>query len=152
MQSSFEPRNAGFDALVREGFARQALMRTFGAVLERVEPGCVTIGLDHDPALTQQHGFLHGGVTGAMLDTACGFAALTLMEPDTAVLTVEYKINFIAPAQGVKFRAEGRVIKPGRTLTLTEGHAWALRDGADPVLIATASATLMSVRGRGISG
>ncbi|MDK3074166.1 PaaI family thioesterase [Sedimentitalea sp. JM2-8] len=153
MHPTFEPRNPDFETLVRDGFARQSLMRTFGARLETVEPGLVVLTLGLDPALLQQHGFLHGGVSGAMLDTACGFAALSLMSPGAGVLTVEYKINFLAPARGRSFRFEGRVIRPGRTLLRTEGAALAMDgNGETPTLIATVSATMMCVQGQGIVG
>lgn len=145
MQPTFQPRNPDFEALVRDGFARQSLMQTFGARLETVEPGLVVLRQDLDPALLQQHGFLHGGVSGALLDTACGFAALSLMASGAAVLTVEYKIDFLAPAKGASFRIEGRVIRPGKTLFRTEGAAFAVDENT---LIATVSATMMCVRGR----
>lgn len=153
MQPPFEPRNPDFESLVRDGFARQPLMRTFGARLDTVEPGRVVLSQGFDPALLQQHGFLHGGVSGALLDTACGFAALTLMAQGAAVLTVEYKINFLAPAKGETFRIEGRVIRPGRTLMRTEGTALAMHEnGEAPTLIATVSATMMCVQGQGLVG
>lgn len=149
----FEPRSARFRERVENGVAGQAVLRGWGAVLERVAPGEVDFGLAFDPALTQQHGFLHGGIVGAVLDSACGFAALSLMDDDSAVLTVEYKVNFLAPAQGTRFVFGGRVIKPGRTLTLAEGLARSFSDSADQgKTVATMSCTLMAVRGRGLDG
>ena len=139
--------HAEVESRVRASFTAQGAMGLFGARMVRVEHGEVEIDIDASPATTQQHGFTHGGVIAAVLDTACGFAALTTMPPDTGVLTVEYKVNFLAPAQGEKFRMVGRVRKAGRTITLTEGDAWAIRDGVER-LIATMTATMMTIRGR----
>jgi uncharacterized protein (TIGR00369 family) len=153
MPTPFKPRNPDFEAVVRDGFARQSLMRTFGATLETVDPGYVLLRQRLNPDLLQQHGFLHGGVSGALLDTACGFAALSLMEPDAAVLTVEYKVNFLSPAKSSAFQIEARVIRPGKTLVRTEGAAFGLdAEGAEPAMIATASATIMCVTGQGLRG
>lgn len=127
-------------------------MHTLGARLARLEPGVVDIELDWAAALTQQHGFLHAGMISTALDSACGYAAFTLMPHDAAVLTIEFKINLLAPAQGERFRMEGRVLKPGRTITVSEGRAYALADGQEK-LVATMGCTLMTVTGRqGIQG
>lgn len=127
-------------------------MRTLGAYLGRIAPGEVDIELDWAPSLTQQHGFLHAGMVSAALDSACGYAAFTLMPDEAAVLTVEFKINLLAPARGPGFRMEGRVIKPGRTITVCEGRAYGI-DGSQEKLIATMGCTLMSVIGRdGVTG
>ena len=143
----FEPKDAGYADRVRASFARQAAMDTIGATLAEVEPGRVVIELPWAQALTQQHGFLHAGMVATGLDSACGYAGFSLMPADAAVLTIEYKINLLAPAQGQRFRMEGLVIKPGRTVTVTEGRAWAIEDGREK-LIATMSCTLMAVFGR----
>ena len=126
-------------------------MTTFGATLRDVTPGCVVATMPFNPALTQQHGFLHAGVVAAVLDSACGYAAYSLMDADSAVLTAEFKINLLAPAEGQMFRFAAQVIKAGRTLLPAEGRAYAVNDGAER-LIATMSATLMAVRGRGLAG
>ena len=97
--------------------------------------------------MTQQHGFLHAGVVSTALDSACGYAAFSLMPEDAAVLTIEFKINLLAPAKGERFRMEGRVLKPGRTITVCEGRAYALQDQKE-TLIATMNCTLMTVMGR----
>ncbi len=144
---TFEPRNPGFEARVRESFARQAAMRTLGASLAVVEPGRVEITLPWAEALTQQHGFLHAGMVATALDSACGYAGFTLMALEAAVLTIEFKINLLAPAQGQRFRMVGTVVKPGRTVTVCEGHAYAL-DGGQEKLVATMGCTLMAVVGR----
>ncbi|WP_042424721.1 PaaI family thioesterase [Comamonas granuli] len=145
-------KHPDFQRRVRESFALQGVMQTLGARLARVEPGVVDIELDWAPGLTQQHGFLHAGVVSTALDSACGYAAYSLMPEEAAVLTIEFKINLLAPAQGQRFRMEGRVLKPGRTITVAEGRAWAM-DGAKETLAATMNCTLMTVTGRpGIRG
>lgn len=123
-----EPENGEKKAgeRVRASFARQKVMATIGAVLRSVEPGKVEIQLPFSDRLTQQDGFLHAGITTTIVDSACGYAALSLMPPDSAVLTVEFKINLVAPARGALFVATGRVIKPGRTLTLCAGEVNAI--------------------------
>ena len=122
-------------------------MRTLGATLAVVEAGRVEIGMPWAQPLTQQHGFLHAGMVATALDSACGYAAFTLMALEAAVLTIEFKINLLAPAQGERFRMVGTVIKPGRTVTVCEGHAYAI-DGGREKLIATMGCTLMAVIGR----
>jgi uncharacterized protein (TIGR00369 family) len=143
----FEPQDPSFAERVRASFAKQAAMHTIGARLADVAPGHVVIELPWQQALTQQHGFLHAGMVATALDSACGYAASTLMAADAGVLTIEYKINLLAPAQGTLFRMEGLVVKPGRTITVTEGRAWALHEGREK-LIATMGATLMAITGR----
>jgi uncharacterized protein (TIGR00369 family) len=145
----FEPADAAYAQRVRASFGRQAAMATIGATLAEVEPGRVVIELPWQQALTQQHGFLHAGMVATALDSACGYAGFTLMQPDAAVLTIEFKINLLAPAQGERFRMEGLVVKPGRTITVAEGRAYAIEGGREK-LVATMGATLMAVAGRGI--
>jgi uncharacterized protein (TIGR00369 family) len=103
--------------------------------------------MPYDRRLTQQHGFLHGGIVSAGLDSACGFAALTTLPPESGILTIEFKINLLAPARGERFRFEGNVTKPGRTITVTDGEAWALT-GEQTKRIATMTATMMTIIGR----
>jgi uncharacterized protein (TIGR00369 family) len=133
---------------VRESFRRQLIMGTIGADLLSVEPGRVSIGLPFREDLTQQHGFLHAGVVATIVDSSCGYAALTLLPPDTGVLTIEYKISLTAPARGERFAARGRVVKPGRNLCFTEGEVWGI-EGDEERLVATLSATIMNVADRG---
>lgn len=151
-ETAFVPRCADFDTRVRSSFDRQAMMRSMGAVLDEVQPGHVSISMPYAAGFTQQHGFLHGGAVASVLDSACGYAGFSLMDAESAVLTVEFKINFVAPAQGQRFRFAADVIKPGRTLILTEGRAHALAEDGSARLIATMTATLMAVRDRGIAG
>lgn len=139
----------GFEQRVRDSFARQAAMTTLGARLGAIAAGRVEVLLAHRAELTQQHGFLHAGIVATALDTACGYAAFTLMPDDAAVLTIEFKVNLLAPARGPRFRFEGVVVKPGRTISVVDGSAWqADGDGADGKLVATMTATVMTVRGR----
>ena len=150
--SQFEPRDPAFEPRVRASFERQAAMRTLGATLAVVRPGQVEITMPWAEPLTQQHGFLHAGMVSTALDSACGYAGFSLMPAEAAVLTIEFKINLLAPAKGESFRMVGTVIKPGRTVTVCEGHAYAI-DGDQEKLIATMNCTLMAVMGReGIVG
>lgn len=145
--AAFAPLDPDFEARVRRSFARQQVMKTIGASLVRVAPGEVEIELPFREDLTQQHGFLHGGIVTTIADSACGYAALTLMPPAAAVLTVEYKVNLVAPARGERLIARGRVLKPGRTVTVCAGDVVALADGEERA-VATMLATLMAVRER----
>ena len=145
--AQFEPRNPLYEQRVRDSFALQGVMHHLGAQLGLIAPGAVDIELTWAKELTQQHGFLHAGVVSAALDSACGYAAFTLMVPEAEVLTIEFKINLLAPAQGERFRMEGRVLKPGRTITVCEGRAYALHGGGEK-LIATMGCTLMAIAGR----
>lgn len=119
MSELASPRNPAFERVVRDSFSRQGLMGTIGAWLVEVKPGRVVIEVPFSQRISQQHGLFHGAVVGAIGDNAGGYAALTLMPEGSEVLTVEYKINFIRPAQGALLRAEGQVIRSGRTLTTT---------------------------------
>lgn len=144
---AFQPADADFAARVRASYERQEAMRTIGASLASVEAGRVVIELPWARPLTQQHGFLHAGMVATALDSACGYAAFSLMAADAAVLTIEYKINLMAPARGERFRMEAEVVKPGRTISVAEGRAFAI-EGGSTKLIATMTATLMAVVGR----
>lgn len=143
----FEPRDSDYAQRVRASFERQAAMRTLGASLTAVRPGQVEITLPWSEPLTQQHGFLHAGMVSTALDSACGYAGFSLMPANAAVLTIEFKINLLAPAKGETFRMVGNVIKPGRTVTVCEGQAYAIDNGQEK-LIATMGCTLMAVIGR----
>jgi uncharacterized protein (TIGR00369 family) len=144
---TFEPRDPDYLQRVHASFNRQAAMRTLGATLAAVRPGQVEITLPWAAPLTQQHGFLHAGMVSTALDSACGYAGFSLMPVEAAVLTIEFKINLLAPAKGERFRMVGTVIKPGRTVTVCEGHAYAIEGGQEK-LIATMGCTLMAVIGR----
>ncbi|MFI5232354.1 MAG: PaaI family thioesterase [Gemmatimonadales bacterium] len=140
------PRDPDFEHRIRASFARQAVMATLGATIDGVAPGEVTLDLPFRQDLTQQHGFLHAGIVTSVMDSACGYAALTLMEPGAAVLSVEFKVNLLAPARGERFRAVGRVVRAGRNVTVVSGEFRSV--GADAVLVAIMTGTMMSVRDR----
>jgi uncharacterized protein (TIGR00369 family) len=144
---SLAPRDPDFEARVRASFARQRFMATLGATLGRVAPGEVAITFTHREELTQQHGFLHAGVMTSVADSACGYAALSLMEPGAGVLSVEFKVNMLAPAVGDRFVATGRVVRSGRTLTVCAGEVTAERDG-ETIAVLLMQATMMAVRGK----
>jgi uncharacterized protein (TIGR00369 family) len=149
---AFQPQDPDFAERVRASFARQPFMATLGARLARVAAGEVDIELPFRGELTQQHGFMHAGVVTAIADTACGYAAYTLMPADAGVLSVEFKINLVAPAAGDTMIARGRVTRPGRTLTVCAGEVWAAT-GGEETLVAALLGTMMAVRGRpGIAG
>jgi len=141
---SFSPLDPQFEARVRASFARQRAMETIGATLSRVEPGVVEVALPYRADLTQQHGFLHAGIVATILDSACGYAAFSLMPPDVAVLTVEYKINLMRPAQGDSFAARARVVRAGQTITVCTGDVFAY-SAASEKLVATMLATVIAV-------
>ncbi|OAI47663.1 hypothetical protein AYO44_09195 [Planctomycetaceae bacterium SCGC AG-212-F19] len=134
----------GFESRVRASFARQRVMETIGATLARVDPGAVEIALPYRVDLTQQHGFIHAGIVATILDSACGYAAFSLMPADVAVLTVEYKINLLRPAQGERLVARARVVRSGKTLTVCTGDVVAQTGGPENV-VATMLATIMAV-------
>ena len=145
--TAFVAPDSDFSTRVRGSFARQGLMGLIGGRLTRVDPGAVDIELPFSPEISQQHGFFHGGAIASIADSAGGYAALTLFESTDAVLTVEFKVNFCAPAKGDRLEAQGRVIKPGRTLTLTDIEVYA-HDGERRTLCAKMQQTMMRLEGR----
>ncbi len=145
--TTFQPRDPGYEGRIRASFARQGLLRTLAASLEGVTPGRVDIALTPGSAVSQQHGFVHAGALAAIADSAAGYAALSLMPSGTGVLTVEFKINLLAPAAGERILARGRVIKAGRTLTLAQTEVFSETAGQEK-LVALLTATLMTVEGR----
>jgi uncharacterized protein (TIGR00369 family) len=129
--SQFDPQNPDFAAVVAASFARQGLMQALGIELAGIGPGHCVLEAAADAKLSQQHGFFHGALIGAMLDCAGGYAAYSLMPAGSDVLTTEYKINFLAAAEGERLIARGRVLKPGRTLTVVQAEAFCRRDGLE---------------------
>lgn len=147
MSIRFEPVG-GYEGRVRASFARQKIMATIGAEMTRVNPGEVEIELAFRPDLTQQHGFMHAGIISTALDSACGYAAYSLMPEDAAVLTIEFKVNLLAPGKGERFLFRGSVTKPGRTIIVADGQAYAYDGDGEAKLIATMTGTMMVVSGR----
>lgn len=147
MISQYKPGDDSFETKVRESFDRQGIMKTVKASLSAVHPGRVEIEFPHHASLTQQHGFIHAGIVSTVLDSACGYAAFSLMPPGAAVLTIEFKINLLSPAKGDYFKAVGTVRKPGRQITVTEGEMYAYLKGEEK-LVATMVGTMMSVFNR----
>ena len=145
--TGFQPADPRFEERVRESFYRQAIMGFLGARLTRVLPGTVEIELPFRTELTQQHGFLHAGVLAAIADSSCGYAAFSLMSADAAVLSIEFKINMMEPAEGELFRATGRVLRPGRTIMTCAAEVAALR-GGEAKVVSTMLGTMMVVRDR----
>ena len=143
----FQPRDPGYAERVRASFALQQAMSLIGAEMALVEPGYVEIHLPHKAEITQQHGFIHGGVVGMIADSAAGYAANTLTPADTSVLTVEYKMNLVAPADGQRLVARGEVVRPGRTLIVTRADVYAIRD-EQWTLCAIMQQTIMAMQGK----
>jgi len=141
------PADADAAQRILTSFSKQGLMRTLGATLGSISPGFVEVVVRSSPAISQQHGFVHGGAVSAIADSAAGYAALSLMPPDRGVLTTEFKINLMAPAVGERIVARGRVVKAGRTLTVAQSEVFA-ETGGQEKLIALLTATLMTIEGR----
>ena len=140
--TGFASRDPDFEVRVRASFDRQAFMHLIGAELVAVDPGRTEVRLPWRPELGQQHGYFHGGAIGAIADNACGYAAFSLAAASDSVLTVEYKLNLVAPGKGEALIARGLVVKPGRTLTVCEAKVYALDKGEER-LCAVALETLM---------
>lgn len=141
------PLDPSYEQRTRDSFAAQAVMSELGVRIVELEPGRIVLALRHQARLTQQHGYLHAGVLATVMDSACGYAAFTLMRPDAAVLTVEYKVNLLRPADADEYRVTGAVVRAGRTLTVATASADA--PGSDePVAVMTG--TLMSLVGANI--
>jgi len=136
------PRDPNFEARVRASFEKQQLMTTIGALLDRVEAGKVDIRLPFRADLTQQHGFLHAGTIAAVADSACGYAALSLMPADAGVLSIEFKVNMLAPAKGDAIVARGLVIRAGRTIMVCRADVVSIT-GRDEKLVAAMQGTMM---------
>src|SRR5687768_9438150 len=137
------PSNPSFADEVRQSFAKQAIMGLIGGELTRVEPGVVEITLPYRADLTQQDGYVHAGIVATIADSACGYAAYSLMPPESEVLAVEFKVNLMRPAKGEQFRARAEVIKPGKTLTVVRPDVFATSDAEEPKLVATMQGTMM---------
>ena len=138
-----QPRNPVFAEEIRRSFAKQTIMGLIGAELTRVEPGIIEITLPYRADLTQQHGYLHAGIVTTIADSACGYAAYTLMPPNSEVLSVEFKVNLLRPAKGAMFLASAEVVKSGKTLTVVRADVFALNKTGARELIATMLGTMI---------
>jgi uncharacterized protein (TIGR00369 family) len=141
-----QPANPDYAEKIRTSFARQAIMHLIGAELGRVEPGFVEITLPYREDLTQQNGYLHAGIVSTIADSACGYAALSLMPSDSEVLSVEFKVNLLRPATGVSFVARSGVIKAGRTISVVHADVFAVFDTSEEQLIAIMQGTMICLR------
>lgn len=144
---AFQPPDADYARRIRDSFERQGLMHHLGARLVELRPGLVEIRVPYRAEVTQQHGYFHAGVSGAIADSACGYAAYTLMPEDSSVLTVEYKMNLLAPADGEELIARARVIRSGRTLKICAADIYARKSDAE-VHCATMLATILCLFGK----
>jgi uncharacterized protein (TIGR00369 family) len=134
----------GYEDRIQSNFDRQQVMKLIGARLVKVSPGEVHIALPYNQALTQQDGYIHAGILTTLVDSACGYAAFSLMPPNSGVLSIEFKVNFLSPAIGDAFLGVGKVIKAGRTITVCSGDVFALQNGVH-TLVTAMQATMMSV-------
>ena len=143
--SSPGPLSAPAERRLRASFGAQAMLTTLGASIAELARGRVVLEMPHDPRFGQQFGYTHAGAVTALVDTACGYAALSTMADDREVLTVDFSANFLAPAAGERFRATATVLRAGRTIVVTRGEVHALTDGEEPRLVAAMQATMMAV-------
>lgn len=137
----------GYKEKVAESFQRQEVMKTLKASILDIRPGEIELEFPYQQSLTQQHGFIHAGIVSTVLDSACGYAAFSLMPEEAAVLTIEFKINLLSPAKGDRFRAIGKVKKPGKNITVTEGELFAYSDSGEK-LVASMVGTIMAIYNR----
>jgi len=142
----FTAQDPGFVSRVQESFVRQRFMSFIGATLKKIEPGFCEIHLPYSETLTQQHGFFHAGIVSTLADNAAGYAAYSLMASDSSILTAEFKLNLIAPADGELLIGRSQVLKYGRTLTVCRSDVFIVKDGKEK-LCAAAQSTLMELRG-----
>jgi uncharacterized protein (TIGR00369 family) len=145
MLTHFNYPDPNFESRVRASFATQGMLASLGGEIGLVRPGEVHLLAPFDARFCQQDGFLHAGFVTTLLDSACGYAAFSLMPADARVLSVEFKVNLLAPARGERFRAQGQVVKPGRTITVCEGKFFSL-EGGDETLSAIMQATMICLR------
>ncbi len=144
----FEPRNPAWEQKSREIFERQSFMRMLGVRISALSPGFCELELPYREDLCQQNVYVHGGAITSIADTSCGIASSTLLAPEAGILSVEFKYNMMAPAAGERFIARGRVIRPGRTLTIAESAVFAVKNGVETE-IGRMLATMMFLEGKG---
>ena len=143
---TFEARDEGFEARVRDSFSRGAILKVLGTEMSRCEPGFVELTQPVTPVALQHHGYVHGGVISTLMDIVGGHAAQTLMGAEDSVLTVEFKINMLAPGDGETLRAEGHVVRPGRNITVCRMDLYAVKEGVE-TLICIGQGTYMRMAG-----
>jgi uncharacterized protein (TIGR00369 family) len=143
--SNFIPKDPDYEKRIRGRFSNQGLLKNFSARLQRIAPGEAELVMPFDQKLTQQDGYLHAGAITTLVDSACGYAAYTLMPAGSRVLSVEFKINLLSPAKGDHFLARGRVVKPGRTITVCEGKFYSFKSG-EKKLSAVMQATMICIQ------
>jgi uncharacterized protein (TIGR00369 family) len=141
-----QPRNPSFAEEIKQSFAKQAIMGLIGAELTRVEPGLIVITLPYRSDLAQQHGYLHAGIVTTIADSACGYAAYSLMPAESEVLSVEFKVNLLRPAKGDSFLAVAEVVKAGKTLTVVRADVFGVDQEGQRQLIATMLGTMICIR------
>ena len=142
---TFQPRFSDFESKVRASFARQKFMATLNAELTRVEPGFCEIVIPYDESITQQHGFFHAGIVGTLADNAAGYAAFSLMEENSSILTVEFKLNLLSPADGDVLIGRSQVMKNGKTLTICRSDVFVMKNGVEK-LCAACQSTLIELK------
>jgi uncharacterized protein (TIGR00369 family) len=147
---SGKPADPNFEARVRASFAKQQYMATIGAEVAEVAAGRVALRMKVRDSLLQQHGFVHAGALASLADSACGYAALSLMPADAAVLSVEFKVNMLSPAKGDAVIARAEVIRPGKTIMVCRADVFSV-NGSEEKLVAAMQGTMMVVRDRGLS-
>ena len=145
-QMPHQPRNPAFAEEIKQSFAKQTIMVLIGAELSRVEPGVIEITLPYRADLTQQHGYLHAGIVTTIADSACGYAAYSLMPPKSEVLSVEFKVNLLRPAKGERFVAVSDVVKAGKTLTVVRADVFGVHHEGGRELVATMLATMICLQ------
>ena len=138
-----QARNTNFVEEIKQSFAKQTIMGLIGAQLTRVEPGIIEIALPYRADLAQQHGYLHAGIVTTIADSACGYAAYSLMPANSEVLSVEFKVNLLLPAKGEMFLASAEVVKSGKTLTVVRADVFSLGQEGERTLIATMLGTMI---------
>lgn len=142
----FQTPNPAFFSDVKADFEKQSVMNLIGAQLTKVDSGLIEISLPYRSDLTQQHGYLHAGIITAIADSACGYAAYTLMPANSEVLSVEFKVNLLRPAKGNKFVTTAEVLKPGRTLTVVRADVFGIDEGGERELVATMLGTMICLK------
>ena len=138
-----QPRNPAFAEEIKQSFTKQTIMGLIGAELSRIEPGVIEITLPYRADLAQQHGYLHAGIVTTIADSACGYAAYSLMPPNSEVLSVEFKVNLLRPAKGEKFLAVAEVVKAGKTLTVVRADVFGVDGEEQRELVATMLGTMI---------